>query len=429
MFALRTTVALVAVGLGGALSWGFAVKERRLLLPGTTSDAHHVFDQACTACHAPFEGPQTDRCTRCHEHDLEGSLHKAAQFDDPRWADSRQRLDVTRCVTCHREHRPTARNVTVAATFCFECHDDVVERRPSHRDFGPASCQNAGCHNYHDDRGLNAAFLTRRLGGADTRAGAAMPVWGGAAVGGTPSAALHPAAVEGAAAAVAAWEPSAHATAGVGCPDCHADRGGAFDAHPGMAVCQRCHADELSTFQEGKHGVRGALGLAPLRAADARLPMKPGAAARTMTCSACHDPHTVDTRRAAVEACLGCHDDGHSRAFAASKHAATITAAGGTGRHSPAAVTCATCHLARVAGAGGRVYVDHNNNRTLRPRDRMLRAVCLECHGLELAFAALLDDGLVATNFGGPPRHVPQTMRMVKAAAMPENRHKEAQEP
>ncbi len=41
---------------------------------------------------------------------------------------------------------------------------------------------------------------------------------------------------------------------------------------------------------------------------------------KTLGCTACHDVHAFDTRRAAVESCLGCHDDGHSRSYKQSPH-------------------------------------------------------------------------------------------------------------
>jgi hypothetical protein len=132
--------------------------------------------------------------------------------------------------------------------------------------------------------------------------------------------------------------------------------------------------------------------------------MKAAAAGHTLSCAACHRPHDFDTRRAAVEACLGCHDDRHSNAFTRSPHYALWeremagTAPPGSG------VSCATCHLPRVVPRGGDPFVQHNQNANLRPNDKMLRTVCLDCHGLPFALDALADPGLVADNFTGRPR-------------------------
>ncbi len=52
--------------------------------------------------------------------------------------------------------------------------------------------------------------------------------------------------------------------------------------------------------------------------------------------------------------------------------------------------------------------MQHNQNANLRPNEKMLRSVCLECHSLGLSIDALADPELVRRNFGGQPaRHVP----------------------
>jgi hypothetical protein len=47
--------------------------------------------------------------------------------------------------------------------------------------------------------------------------------------------------------------------------------------------------------------------------------------------------------------------------------------------------------------------VQHNQNDNLRPNEKMLRPVCLNCHGLGFATDALADAKLVAGNFAGRP--------------------------
>ena len=94
----------------------------------------------------------------------------------------------------------------------------------------------------------------------------------------------------------------------------------AWRDHPGLAACSRCHVDENAGFLKGKHGMRLALGLAPLTPALSRLPMKPNAMHLELGCDACHSAHSTDTRWAATEACLGCHDNPHSKGYQVSRH-------------------------------------------------------------------------------------------------------------
>lgn len=53
--------------------------------------------------------------------------------------------------------------------------------------------------------------------------------------------------------------------------------------------------------------MKEAAGLGAVTVGEARIPMRPDAAERVLDCTACHSSHAFDTRRAAVEACLGCH--------------------------------------------------------------------------------------------------------------------------
>src|SRR6185503_4647864 len=144
------------------------------------------------------------------------------------------------------EHRRAPRDVTVAVGFCFQCHDEVLERRASHRGFAPSSCQTGGCHNYHDDRGLNSAFLGKQLGQTDTHSPTIPLSWGRAAAAGTTTApAAIPASLAGNAQIERLWGASAHAGAAVGCADCHNDPAGAPVARPTTAVCAGCHDREM----------------------------------------------------------------------------------------------------------------------------------------------------------------------------------------
>jgi hypothetical protein len=206
---------------------------------------------------------------------------------------------------------------------------------------------------------------------------------------------------------LAAWAESAHARGGVNCSACH-EQQGRWSDEVGVAACGHCHADERAGWVSGKHGLRVGLGLDPMRPALARQPMHAGARDAELDCSSCHGAHREDRRRAAVDACLGCHSDEHSRAFAASPHARALEAELAGSAPSGSGVSCATCHLPRVARASGRLGVEHDQNDNLRPREKMIRSVCLDCHGLAFAIDALADPSAIGSNFASPPaQHVP----------------------
>jgi hypothetical protein len=138
--------------------------------------------------------------------------------------------------------------------------------------------------------------------------------------------------------------------------------------------------------------------------------MQPAMAHARLRCDSCHEPHGYDTRRAAVEACLQCHADDHSRAYRDSEHFALWRRETLEGGAAGSGVSCATCHmpvLTEGTGEEERRIVQHNQNANLRPNEKMIRTVCLDCHGFGFSLDALADRELVQRNFqGGPSRHV-----------------------
>lgn len=421
---LRKRKYLVTVVVAITLGTLHFVDRREIYLPGVTSDGHHAIEASCASCHEGFEAIRNTRCQECHTAELFKDTHSVRLFDDPRWAADLAVINASRCITCHAEHRVARGGVTVAPEFCFPCHDDVVQKRASHRTFASTSCGDAGCHNYHDNSTVNTAFLSLRAGQSMMTNPAQLPTWQRSTVSqAVQSAATRsgvnlpppqnlPASDE----ITRGVAGSAHGRAQVGCGDCHS-ADGPDHLRPGIKVCQRCHEFEVETFTAGRHGSRLRVELEPLGPGDARLPMKPSSETRpvALDCGTCHDPHAVDTRPAATEACLTCHDDEHSRNFKASTHAALP---GATEAASPSAVTCATCHLPRTEvtdEAGRHVAVNHNNSFTLRPTDRMARMVCLHCHGLELSLTSVLDPRLVASNFDGRPSDRHPTFSLIES--------------
>ena len=395
------------------------VGTRTMFVPGRTTSGHHQIELACSSCHTPFAGVTNDACLACHGEELAAAndSHPRAKFTDPRNADLLARLDATACVTCHAEHAPErtrAMGVTVPDDVCWTCHAEIGRERPSHEGMAFDTCASAGCHNYHDNTALYEDFLIAHAGdpalAADPRVAWPRPMPAPRTLPSLPADAPASLAID--ASTRAAWEATSHARAGVNCTGCHsapaADAGAAgwIDA-PGVRACAVCHDAEAEGFPGGRHGMRLAVGLSPMTTTLARQPMKAAASGRTLTCGSCHQAHDFETRRAAVDACLLCHDDRHSAAFVGSPHhrlwqrESAGEAPVGTG------VSCATCHMPRHArreGGADTPFVQHNQNANLRPNDKMLRTVCLDCHGLAFALDALADPGLVDANFTGHPR-------------------------
>jgi hypothetical protein len=127
-----------------------------------------------------------------------------------------------------------------------------------------------------------------------------------------------------------------------------------------------------------------------------------------LTCTSCHGAHRFDTKKAAVEACVGCHRDEHTAAYERSPHHA-LWKKELTGELPPGSgVSCASCHLPRVEhrapdASAKRTLVEHNQSDNLRPNEKMIRPVCMGCHGLGFSIDALVDTRLVKDNFAGKP--------------------------
>lgn len=420
----------VTIGLGAYLGMRLTGEDKTVFVPGAMTDGHYQIEAACDACHTPFSGVKQDACLRCHGAELESvnDSHPKKKFDDPRNADRLIQLDARYCITCHVEHRPEktrAMGVTLADDFCFRCHADVGKDRPSHKDFAFDTCSSSGCHHFHDNTALYEDFLVKHLHEPDLaprplnpKRHLAIRMIAAGLVSGRPLTPVQqdgPVDISAGPGITREWVATAHARAGVNCTGCHQTRGtetavAKWTTRPGPAQCARCHETETDGFLEGKHGMRLKQKLSPMRPLLARLPMKQDAHDKELGCNSCHEAHAFDTHAAAVDACLGCHDDEHSRAYRGSAHFRLWQAAltGSASRDS--GVSCATCHLPReIQRQDGvdTVRVQHNQNLNLRPRDKMVRSVCVNCHGLGFSIDAMADATLVARNFTGrPARHV-----------------------
>lgn len=149
--------------------------------------------------------------------------------------------------------------------------------------------------------------------------------------------------------------------------------------------------------------MRLAQNLSPMQPSMARLPMKSDSGDKTLTCMACHSSHRFDTQTAAMEACLSCHGDEHTLAYETSPHYRLWQNEISGNLPAGSGVSCATCHLPREIHHGNQeqVRVQHNQNWNLRPNEKMIRGVCMNCHSLAFSIDALADEQLIKTNFTG----------------------------
>ncbi|MDX5363184.1 MAG: cytochrome c3 family protein [Pseudazoarcus pumilus] len=430
-------VASIASGRVDPLS----LKLRALILPGETTHGHHQIELACDSCHtngfADRDAVQAS-CEGCHAAGLKAGQdsHPRKKFTDPANFDRLQAIDATYCVSCHVEHKPDiahAGGLTVPTDFCVLCHADIAETRPSHAGMAFQTCTNSGCHSYHDNLSLKENFLLDHAEGgflkdeprvrerrllqvleeSESYPWDDYPIQPLAAEDADHDAALADPHAE------AAWLASKHAEAGVNCSACHqvgSKREPEWVAKPDHKPCATCHALEVDTFQAGLHGMRLTTELGPMTPADARLPMKGDAAHFELGCTSCHGAHDFDTRRAAAEACMSCHNDEHTLAYRDSPHHALWQAELAGTAPAGSGVSCASCHMPRIEHIGDdfsrRTLVQHNQNATLFPASKMARSVCLNCHGLGFALDALADRQLAQRNFSGRPSTAVDSIRM-----------------
>jgi mono/diheme cytochrome c family protein len=432
--------ALLTLALCGWLGYSLLLSDdNEIFLLGQTSHGHHQIELACTSCHTSAFGGQEvlqDACMNCHGDALKAAQddHPRSKFTDPRNADRLAEIDARYCIACHREHKPELTGemgVTRPDDFCFHCHANIAETRPSHAGMEFNTCASAGCHNYHDNTALYEDFLLTHAGQPDLLEKMRVPVRGhhtdeNHADALTLADIDMPATLSMDSDIPSQWQQSAHARSGVNCSDCHsndaADSGvesqqPAWIEKPDHNSCRSCHEQQVSGFLSGMHGMRLAAGLTPMRPALSWKPMRAQAADITLSCNSCHQAHDYNPVRAATESCLGCHADNHSLAYQNSKHAALWQQEISGSADSGSGVSCATCHLPRETHQkNGKdvVRVQHNQNHNLRPVEKMARDVCMHCHGLGFTLDALADPALRANNFQGRPAAHIESIRMAE---------------
>ena len=116
-----------------------------------------------------------------------------------------------------------------------------------------------------------------------------------------------------------------------------------------------------------------------------------------------------------------CHNDEHSQGFEESPHGQLLNQAIAGVIAVEQAVSCATCHMPRtedIINGEAVVQVNHNQNHNLRPNEKMIRPVCMQCHSLGFSIDALADPALIRNNFNGKPaNHIPSIDWSLKRVA------------
>lgn len=442
--------------------------DRTLLLPGDTTHGHYQIEMACDSCHtkayADTEALQ-EACESCHADALKAAKddHPQSKFTDPRNADRLAKLDARYCVTCHVEHKPEHTldmGLTLPVDYCHLCHEDVAEERPSHEGMAFDTCASAGCHNYHDNRALYEDFLIKHLHEPDMlekqeRAPELgfmdyIPIIPTYPMDQYPPEKLDldqvdaPEGVAYSDELAHDWFSTRHAEAGVNCTACHMrpDETAETDEpdmvwveKPDEKGCVACHSEHVNTFYQGKHGMRldmdkVGIELTPMTPAMARLPMKDDAMDKELGCNSCHAAHKFNIQQATVESCLSCHNDEHSQNYIGSQHHQLLLNEESGEGQSGTGVSCASCHMPREEKEffDGEFYlniVNHNQSDTLSPNEKMIRPVCLRCHGLEFSINALADPELAKNNYDSYPGVKIEGMQLAEARKIADDKRKQ----
>ena len=433
---------VLTVGLTMYYAMKFTNKEsdKTVFLPGETTHGHHQIELACESCHSEdFTDAEAlqESCMNCHGVALKEARdkHPKSKFTDPRNADRLEKLDARYCVTCHVEHRPEMTldmGLTMPLDYCQLCHEEIADDRPSHKGMAFDTCASAGCHNYHDNQALYEDYLIKHLhepnilekqdSFPELNFAELAPVLPDYPVDKYPFEKLEidahdaPEQIKVDEAVATDWFETKHAESGVNCTACHNQTIDEIDTwvdKPTYEVCSTCHTSQIESFKQGKHGMRLdkeklKRELSPMSPSLARLPMKHEAFDKELTCNSCHTAHRYDTKKARVEQCLSCHDDEHSLAYIDSPHHELWKKELSGELPEGSGVTCATCHMPRIDKEffDGDFYmgiVQHNQSDTLKPNEKMLRPVCMNCHGLGYAIDALADETVIKNNFATAP--------------------------
>jgi len=425
--------------------------DKTVFMPGKLTGGHHQIGVACDSCHGEsFADKDTMQklCVSCHGEQRKKPFdsHPREKFTDPRNADRLENINALYCITCHVEHKTELADkngVTQPSDFCIHCHQDIAKDRPSHKGMEFDTCASAGCHNYHNNRSLYTDFLIKHQDEPDLLEKRVVPEKEFAKVLDEVSSYPHDRypvkklSLKDIDAPLKAqfnttdkirhnWLMSSHAQAGANCTSCHIQRktgsnnssSETWVDKPDHTACMQCHDVEVKHFLQGKHGMRLQQELSPMTPSMARLPMKSDAIKKQLNCNSCHQSHQYELETASVDACLSCHNDKHSLAYKKSSHYQLWLKEQSGELPKGSGVTCASCHMPRVSIDVNdwlrRTVVQHNQNATLSPNEKMIRPACMNCHGLEFSIDALADKILIDNNFSSKPSIHVESMDLAK---------------
>ena len=300
------------------------------------------------------------------------------------------------------------------------------------------TCASAGCHNYHNNRSLYTDFLIKHLDEPDLLDKPVLPRREFAYLLDEVASYPHnqypvkpltitesdkPEAIVSTDKINNDWLISSHSRIGANCTSCHLQNNNKpqdskWINRPDHTACVSCHEMEVQHFKRGKHGMRLGSGLSAMTPEMAMLPMKTDSMNNELDCNSCHPAHKYDITTAAVDACLTCHNDKHSLSYKQSKHFVLWQLEQSGAAEEGTGVSCASCHMPRISYDVSewlsRIMVQHNQNANLVPNEKMIRSVCMQCHGLEFSIDSLADAQLIEHNFKGKPAiHIP-SMDMAK---------------
>ena len=413
---------LTLVGAGYYLFIILEKDDKSQLLIGDATHGHYQIEMACSSCHTEaFGGTEVlqDACMSCHANELKQAFdsHPKKKFTDPRNADLIEIIDARYCISCHTEHQKEQTleiGLTIPKDYCYHCHEDIGEERESHKELAFDSCASSGCHNYHDNRALYEAFLVTNANQPWLKEIARVSQTNNAKLNALPKKPIYDAPAELVAAhpdIAKEWQHTAHAGAGVSCVSCHHDKKSNWITKPNIDQCKSCHSKESEGFLSGKHGMKLIAESTAIKPSDARLEFNHEALDQAHGCNSCHSAHTFDRQQAASERCLSCHADQHSLAFMTSPHGLLWKKELLGEIPSGEGVSCATCHMPKLSEKTDGtviVHIEHNQNANLRPNEKMIRPVCMQCHSLEFSIDALADHELIRSNFNRRPKeHIP----------------------
>lgn len=371
-----------------ALAYAMAGPGAHLFRPGEVFPSHQRFQDACSACHVRWQGPDPGKCVSCHANVMIFNSHSALKLEAPLRVEVDEKYKIFTCVSCHREHISDdlgGASYTGKPAMCMDCHP-AADLRSDHQTYDSRSCIKDACHSYHVNISRYDFSKSAKARLLEKSWKPALPKPGKIEL-------AEPDALEKmkqsdfykANPAIAAKHSmSPHANTVATCARCHRATGKLL-AKPSLKVCAECHATQFHGYSSGAHG-----------AARARDAGRFATQREDVGCGSCHDTHTLILSSARREACKKCHDSKHVINYEKSGHYRYLS--------DPVfalkpvtGVDCAGCHMPKLDELGG--YTMHNESYSASQKRIMAIMVCDRCHGMKFSLESLYDPDVTSYNF------------------------------